>query len=72
MTHPEQPPKTTNHRAIPSSRRIHRECRGFRNLHLIKAGASIVLDPHITGCGVIVLDQDQAIAVRDTLAEGLG
>ncbi|MGH3869649.1 MAG: hypothetical protein ACRDQ4_26815 [Pseudonocardiaceae bacterium] len=71
MTDPDRPLKARNHRAIPSHRRLHGECRGFRNRRLIKTGGSIVLDPHITGCGMIVLDQDQATAIRDTLAEGL-
>jgi len=31
-----------------------------------------VLDPHVAGCCVIVLDEDQAKAVRNTLTEWLG
>jgi hypothetical protein len=72
MTPESEFPAGENRRAIPSARRPHGDCRCFRNFRLIKAGASIVLDPHITGCGVIVLDQRQAIEIRDTLAEGLG
>ncbi|HWR48051.1 MAG TPA: hypothetical protein VN327_10640, partial [Pseudonocardiaceae bacterium] len=32
----------------------------------------IVLDPHVAGCCVIELDEDQAIAVRNTLTQWLG
>ncbi|MGH3852475.1 MAG: hypothetical protein ACRDR6_03065 [Pseudonocardiaceae bacterium] len=72
MTPGSEFPAGENRRAIPSARRPHGDCRGFRNFRPIKAGTSVILDPHITGCGVIVLDQHQAVAVRDTLAEGLG
>ncbi|MGH3828912.1 MAG: hypothetical protein ACRDRS_00450 [Pseudonocardiaceae bacterium] len=72
MTSGSEFPTGENPRSIPSARQPHGDCRGFRNFRLIKAGTSIILDPHITGCGVIVLDHDQAIVIRDTLAEGLG
>ncbi|MGH3825939.1 MAG: hypothetical protein ACRDQX_01995 [Pseudonocardiaceae bacterium] len=71
MTPGSEFPAGEHHRPISSARRPHGDCRGFRNFRLIKAGTSIILDPDITGCGVIVLAHDQAIAIRDTLAEGL-
>lgn len=65
-------PTGNNRRTIPSTCRTHGGCRGFCNFRLTKVGDSIVLDPHVAGCCVIELDQDQATAVRDTLTEWLG
>lgn len=61
-----------NRRTIPSTCRTHGGYRGFCNLRLTKVGSSIVLDPHVTDCCVIELDEEQATAVRDTLIEWLG
>jgi hypothetical protein len=66
-----EPPTGKNRRTIPSTCRTHGGCRGFCNLRLTKVGDSIVLDPHVTDCCVIELDQDQARAIRDTLIEWL-
>jgi hypothetical protein len=72
MTDPELFPPSRNRRTIPSTCRTHGGCRGFCNLRLTKVGGNIVLDPHVAGCCVIELDQDQATAVRNTLTEWLG
>lgn len=45
---------------------------GFTNVVLTKRSGSIVMDSHATGACVLVLDQDAATAVRDTLTEWLG
>jgi hypothetical protein len=45
---------------------------GFCNLRLTKINDRIELDPHVADCCVIVLDEEQATAVRDTLTEWLG
>ena len=39
---------------------------------LSKRNGTIVLDPHAIGACVITLDEDGAVAVRDTLIEWLG
>ncbi|MGH3832902.1 MAG: hypothetical protein ACRDRS_21090 [Pseudonocardiaceae bacterium] len=46
--------------------------RGFANLVLEKQGDEIILDPHVTGECVIILDEDTAAVVRDALIEWLG
>lgn len=60
-----------NRRTIPSTCRTHGGPRGFCNLRLTKVGGDIVLDPHVVDCCVIVLDKEQATAVRDTLTQWL-
>lgn len=45
---------------------------GFTNVVPIKRDGSIVVDAHATEACVLVLDQDAATAVRDTLTEWLG
>lgn len=71
MTTGNESPAGKNRRTIPSARRTHGGCEGSRNPRSRKLGASIVLDPHVAGCAAIVLEQDQALAIRDMLAEGL-
>ncbi|MGH3770464.1 MAG: hypothetical protein ACRDRW_03545 [Pseudonocardiaceae bacterium] len=61
-----------NSRTIPSTCQTHRGPTGFCNLQLRKVDGTIVLDPHVAGCCVIVLDEDEATAVRNTLTEWLG
>jgi len=61
----------SNRRTILFTCRTHCGCRGFCNLRLTKVGGSIVLGPHVAGCCVIELDQDQAAALRDTLTQWL-
>lgn len=72
MTDPELFPEPRNRRTIPSTCRTHGGPRELCNLRLTKVGDSIVLDPHVTDCCVIELDQDQARTVRNTLTEWLG
>jgi hypothetical protein len=62
----------SNRRTIPSTCRTHGGPMGFCNLRLTKINGSIELDPHVADCCVIVFDEEQATAVRDTLIEWLG
>jgi hypothetical protein len=61
-----------NRRAIPAHCTTHGGTPGFTNLVLSKRNGTIVLDPHAIGACVITLDEDGAVAVRDTLIEWLG
>lgn len=60
------------YRTIPAACQIDHGHRGFCTLHLSKANGEIVLDPHVAGSCVIALDEDGALAIRDTLTEWLG
>lgn len=68
----ENPVISTTHRTIGATCQAHRGCKGFCNLRLTKLGGEILFDPHVTGGCVISLDEIEAKAVRDTLAEWLG
>lgn len=65
-----------NRRAVGITCAMHRGPRGFANLVLEKQlkpdGAEIILDPHVTGACVMILDEDAAAVVRDALIEWLG
>lgn len=68
-----------NPRARPSNRRavgvacaLHKGPRGFANLVLEKQGDEIILDPHVTGECVLLLDEVAAAVIRDALIEWLG
>lgn len=65
-------PQLGNHRTVSATCQTHGGCKGFCNLRLTKVGGEITLDPHVTGCCVIRLDETEAGAVRDTLTEWLG
>lgn len=65
-------PTARNHRTVGATCRTHRGCKGFCNLRMTKVNDEIMLDPHVTGCCVISLDESEARAVRDTLTEWLG
>ena len=57
-----------NRRAIPVSCALHRGPRGFANLVVErKLNGEIVLDPHVTGACVIILDEDAATALFEAL-----
>ncbi len=45
--------------------------RGFCNLRVSKAGGDIVLDPHVSGGCVVVLDEAAATALLHVLGEWL-
>ncbi len=60
------------HRTIPATCQTHHGCRGFCNLRMSKINGEIVLDPHVDGGCVIALDENGALAMRDTLTEWLG
>ncbi|MEO7193811.1 MAG: hypothetical protein ABIZ05_03175 [Pseudonocardiaceae bacterium] len=51
---------------------MHKGPRGFTNLVVEKQGGEIILDPHVTGECVIILDEDPARVLRDALIEWLG
>jgi hypothetical protein len=61
-----------NRRAIPVSCALHQGPRGFANLVVEKQGNEIVLDPHVTGACVIILDEAAATALFDVLGKWLG
>jgi hypothetical protein len=65
-------PWSATRRTIPATCHTHRGCRGFCNLRVSRAHDEIMLDPHVTGSSVISLNEDGALAVRDTLTEFLG
>ncbi|MGH3548269.1 MAG: hypothetical protein ACRDQU_09175 [Pseudonocardiaceae bacterium] len=46
--------------------------QGFCNLRLTKTGGTIVLDPHVDGSCVIVLDEKAAGEVFDAIGQWLG
>jgi hypothetical protein len=57
-----------NRKAIPVSCALHRGPRGFANLVVErKRDGEIVLDPHVTGACVIILDEDAATALFEVL-----
>jgi hypothetical protein len=56
-----------NRKAIPVSCALHRGPRGFANLVAEKQGDEIILDPHVTGECVIILDEDAATALFEVL-----
>ncbi len=61
-----------NCRTIPITCLIHGGCQGFCNLRLSKVDGRIVLDPHVDGCCVIVLDEVAGTALFGVLGEWLG
>lgn len=61
-----------NRRVISVSCSVHGGARGFTNLAVAQIGGEIVLDPHVTGGCVIVLDETAANALLDVLGEWLG
>ena len=61
-----------NRRAIPVSCALHRGPRGFANLVVEKQGGEIVLDVHVAGACVIILDEDAATALFEVLRKWLG
>jgi hypothetical protein len=61
-----------NRKAIPVTCALHQGPRGFANLVVEKQGNEIVLDPHVTGACVIILDEAAATALFDVLGKWLG
>jgi hypothetical protein len=60
-----------NRKAIPVTCAVHRGPRGFANLVVERQGSDIVLDPHVTGECVIILDEAAATALFDVLGTWL-
>ncbi|MGH3773034.1 MAG: hypothetical protein ACRDRW_16845 [Pseudonocardiaceae bacterium] len=56
-----------NRITISVTRAVHRGPRGFANLVVEKQGEEIVLDPHVTGECVIILDEDGATELFEVL-----
>jgi hypothetical protein len=57
-----------NRKVIPVSCALHRGPRGFANLVVErKRDGEIMLEPHVTGACVIILDEDAATALFDVL-----
>jgi hypothetical protein len=65
-------PDKSRRKAIPATCGRHRGAIGFANLLVSMQSMWIVLDPHVTGFCVIVLDEEGAKALRDILMEWLG
>ncbi|MGH3772393.1 MAG: hypothetical protein ACRDRW_13535 [Pseudonocardiaceae bacterium] len=61
-----------NRKAIPVTCAVHRGPRNFANLVVEKQGGEIILDPHVTGECVIILDEDGATALFEVLRRWLG
>jgi hypothetical protein len=62
-----------NRRAIPVTCGMHQGPRGFANLVVErKPNGDIVLDMHVAGACVIILDKDAATALFDVLGKWLG
>ncbi|MGH3548585.1 MAG: hypothetical protein ACRDQU_10855 [Pseudonocardiaceae bacterium] len=51
---------------------MHQGSVGFANLAVRKLNGAIELDPHVTGCCVITLDESAGCVLRDALTEWLG
>jgi hypothetical protein len=71
MSTPERRP-ARNRRVIPTTCSVHGGARGFTNLVVSRLGGEIVLDPHVTGGCVIVLDEAAASQLFDVLGDWLG
>lgn len=69
---PSPPPSGQRQRTIPVTCRVHSGAAGFCNLRVSKVDGDIVLDPHVTGACVIVLNEEAATALTGTIVEWLG
>lgn len=77
---PDEPPPASSEgqpvrargRTIPVTCLTHGGVRQDCNLRIRREGDDIVLDPHVTGQCVIVLNEAAATAVFDLLGEWLG
>jgi hypothetical protein len=72
VEHTERGPARAQGRTIPVTCQTHGGSRGFCNLRVRRQGGDIVLDPHVTGACVIVLDEAAATELFDLLGEWLG
>jgi hypothetical protein len=59
-------------KVIPTTCTVHGGARGYTNLAVSQIGGEIMLDPHVTGGCVIVLDETAANALCNVLGEWLG
>lgn len=76
-----QPPRDGEHMSSPSNSKrrlihvtcsVHRGPAGFANLVVRKLDGQIELDPHVTGACVLLLDEDGARLLHETLGDWLG
>lgn len=67
-----EPNGGTTRRVIHASCTKHGGARGFTNVVVRKLDGEIEFDPHVTGECVLLLAEDEACALRDTLTEWLG
>ncbi|MGH3698401.1 MAG: hypothetical protein ACRDRU_11275 [Pseudonocardiaceae bacterium] len=58
-------------KVIPTTCSVQGVARGYTNLAVLQIGSEIVLDPHVTGGCVIVLDETAANALFKVLREWL-
>lgn len=72
VEHTERGPARAHDRTIPVTYQTHGGSRRFCNLRVRRQRGDIVLDPHVTGACVIVLDETAATALFDLLGEWLG
>ncbi|MBV8540630.1 MAG: hypothetical protein JO063_02980 [Pseudonocardiales bacterium] len=61
-----------NRRAIGVTCAVHKGPRGFTNLVAEKQGSEIILDPHVTGGCVIILDEAAATVLFEAFRIWLG
>jgi hypothetical protein len=66
------PRNTSSRRTIAVTCTQHGGTPGFTNLLVRKRGDIIELDPHVTGCCVVQLDETGARELCELLAEWLG
>jgi hypothetical protein len=65
-------PNKRRRKAIPVTCGVHRGPEGFANLLVSMQGATVVLDPHVTGECVIALEEDSAEMLCSILTVWLG
>ena len=65
-------PNKRRRKAIPATCGVHRGPEGFANLLVSMQGATVVLDPHVTGECVIALEEDSAEMLCSILTVWLG
>jgi len=69
---PAPPGAERTRRVIYATCTCHGGACGFANLVVAKPAGGIILDSHVTGAYVLVLDETAATELRDQLTEWLG
>lgn len=70
--HMSAPRNESSRRAIAATCTQHGGTPGFTNLLVSKRGGDIEVDPHVTGCCLIRLDEDGARTLCAAITELLG